>query len=84
MFHFINDCSSNLTLNQCRHIIKRTFDNYSTAKNKNILYKTDFKCAWLYLFGYKISKVEYFSINPKNFLPKCNLKFFLSLIFFYL
>lgn len=36
--------------------IRSAFDRFST--DRHTLNKTDFKCAWLYLFGYKISKYE--------------------------
>lgn len=39
-----------------RKTIRRAFDS-SLMTSKDGLNKTEFKCAWLYLFGYKISKV---------------------------
>ncbi|RMZ96763.1 EF-hand calcium-binding domain-containing 11-like [Brachionus plicatilis] len=68
MFHFVdNDVESK---SECKKLIKKSFVASSSTKNKDILYKTDFKCAWLYLFGYKISKLElqeYFERLGKNY-----------------
>ena len=70
MFHFKEE---DLTNEQSKRIIQKAFTKTSSSVNKDLLNKTDFKCAWLYLFGYKISKVDrkYFFF-VKNF----KLKFF--------
>lgn len=56
MFHFVNNDTE--SKNECKKLIKKSFILSSSTKNKDFLFKTDFKCAWLYLFGYKISKVN--------------------------
>ncbi|CAF0789387.1 unnamed protein product [Brachionus calyciflorus] len=56
MFHFIDDEPS--SKEECKKLIRKAFVLSSSSKNKDSLNKTDFKCAWLYLFGYKISKYE--------------------------
>ena len=53
MFRFKDDGKS---LENSRVQVKKAFS--SNSSNGQSLNKTDFKCAWLYLFGYKISKFE--------------------------
>ena len=56
MFHFKDD--SNTAVNDHTKVIRKAFqDALSNPKSDQLLTKTDFKVAWLYLFGYKISKV---------------------------
>jgi hypothetical protein len=63
MFHF-NDCQ-NVSMDKYKKIIKKAFDKTLSItqneamnmKNDNLITKTQFKMGWLYLFGYKISKV---------------------------
>lgn len=57
MFHFRDENESKIT-ESSKDLIRRAFKRFSTAQDKSLLFKTDFKCAWLYLFGYKISKVS--------------------------
>ena len=57
MFHFKHECAS-LNEAEYKKRIRAAFDNFCTDKSASVLNKTDFKCAWLYLFGYKISKVS--------------------------
>lgn len=54
MFHFKD---SNLVTVLDKSLLKKAFIKYSSNNNKNGLNKTDFKVVWLYLFGYKPSKV---------------------------
>ncbi len=69
MFHFKEE---DLTNEQSKQIIQKAFTKTSSSTNKDLLNKTDFKCAWLYLFGYKITKVfEYFFL-VKNYKIKFN------------
>jgi hypothetical protein len=57
MFSFKDDDESR-AVDQHREIVRRAFKlNCSSSSESDGLNKTDFKCAWLYLFGYKISKV---------------------------
>lgn len=63
MFHFRQDDTSKATVNpammpESRKLIDKAFHRYSSSHDKSLLFKTDFKCAWLYLFGYKIAKVS--------------------------
>jgi len=56
MFHFKDDDPK-----ACDHtkLIKKAFQGaLSNSSDTALLNKTDFKVAWLYLFGYKISKVN--------------------------
>lgn len=55
MFHFVENDSK--VTEASKNLIRTAFKRYSSAKDKDLISKTDFKCAWLYLFGYKISKV---------------------------
>ena len=55
MFHFKDDTQA--SLNDHKKLIKKAFKN-SLSNDEVLLYKTEFKVAWLYLFGYKISKVN--------------------------
>jgi hypothetical protein len=57
MFHFKNESTS---LSDFKQKIQATFERFSSDREHRLLFKTDFKCAWLYLFGYKISKVFIF------------------------
>lgn len=41
-----------------RACIREAFLKYSSSDEKNGLNKTDYKVAWIYLFGYKPSKYE--------------------------
>jgi Ca2+-binding EF-hand superfamily protein len=53
-----------------KRFIRKAFHAYSSDHNKLKLNKTDFKCSWLYLFGYKISKYElqeYFESLGKDY-----------------
>lgn len=56
MFHF-RDGDQKKSNQEVRNLIGKTFHRYSSSTDKSLLSKTDFKCAWLYLFGYKIAKV---------------------------
>ena len=58
MFHYKDNI--NLITNTDRKLINSTFKKYSTSTDKQTLNKTDFKTSWLYLFGYKPSKVSFF------------------------
>ena len=57
MFHYKED---NPPLDYFKKLIRNSFLDNSSFPNKNLVNKTDFKAAWLYLFGYKISKVLYY------------------------
>lgn len=57
MFHYKED---NPPLDYFKKLIRKSFLDNSSFANKNLVNKTDFKAAWLYLFGYKISKVLYY------------------------
>lgn len=52
MFHYKFE---NFSTNNSKKILRKAF--LDESQDKKLLYKTDFKVAWLYLFGYKISKV---------------------------
>ena len=54
MFHFKDE---NVPIEEYKKMLRKAFLNSSSSTSKNLLFKTDFKVAWLYLFGYKISKV---------------------------
>jgi hypothetical protein len=60
MFHFKED---NPPLDDFKKLIRKAFVDNSSYPNKDLVNKTDFKAAWLYLFGYKISKVNYHLFN---------------------
>lgn len=53
MFHFKNE---KLPVETTGKLLRKAFLAEST--DEKLLYKTDVKCVWLYLFGYKISKYE--------------------------
>ena len=63
MFHFKDEF--NASIDDHKKLIKKAFqDSLSTTNDHLLLKKTDFKVAWLYLFGYKISKVSsFFTFN---------------------
>ena len=45
--------------NDDKQLIRTAFiKNLSEWKEKSLMNKTDFKCAWIYLFGYKPTKVK--------------------------
>ncbi len=48
--------ASAASIDEVKSTIKRAFQN--AVKNKDQMNKTEFKMAWIYLFGYKISKVS--------------------------
>ena len=78
MFHF-KDEDTQAPGNDVKKRIKKAF--YGALSNPNddvLLYKTDFKVAWLYLFGYKISKVKK-AIKIKNFKILSNMILTLSM-----
>ena len=52
MFQFENEKPS---IEESKKLIKKAFT--SSSIDKKLLKKTDVKTAWIYLFGYKISKV---------------------------
>lgn len=54
MFHFKHEKPS---IEESRKLISKAFSYSST--DKKVLIKTDVKVAWIYLFGYKISKVKF-------------------------
>ena len=54
MFHFKDERPS---IEECKKLIHKAFINASS--DKQVLTKTDVKVAWIYLFGYKISKVKF-------------------------
>jgi hypothetical protein len=54
MFHYKED---NPPLDEFKKLIRKAFTDNSSYPDKDFVNKTDFKAAWLYLFGYKISKV---------------------------
>jgi len=50
------------SIEEVKSTIRRAFQN--ATKSKDSMNKTEFKMAWIYLFGYKISKVNcYFILN---------------------
>ncbi len=51
MFH---QKSEELSTDGRKKILLKVF--YEESYDNKLLYKTDFKATWLYLFGYKISK----------------------------
>lgn len=55
MFHYKDD--DRIITNEDKKLIKNTFVKYSSSKDKTGLNKVDYKVAWLFLFGYKPSKV---------------------------
>jgi hypothetical protein len=55
MFHYKD---TNLATKTDRRLIRSTFSKYSTAQDKQTVNKSDFKASWLFLFGYKPSKVS--------------------------
>ena len=57
MFKVNDNCYEEAAIDEYKKTIKKVFDSFSSQKEADGLNKTDFKCAWLYLFGYKISKV---------------------------
>lgn len=63
MFHF-SETDPKVTLKKAKNIVKKAFHRYSSTCDKSLIFKTDFKCAWLYLFGYKIAKVCEKTFNP--------------------
>jgi hypothetical protein len=65
MFHFnegndSSDVTDVSSLEKSKRLVALAFANASSHRDKRLLFKTDFKVAWLYLFGYKISKVYLF------------------------
>lgn len=54
MFHIKDDQP---TVEKSKNLIRKIFLNVSS--DKNIATKSDIKTAWIYLFGYKISKVAF-------------------------
>jgi ribosomal protein L23 len=54
MFHIKDDQP---TVEKSKNLIRKIFLNVSS--DKKIATKSDIKTAWIYLFGYKISKVEF-------------------------
>ena len=57
MFHFEDERPS---IEEAKSLLRKTFQNLSS--DKKLLTKTDCKVAWIYLFGYKISKVNNFLV----------------------
>jgi Ca2+-binding EF-hand superfamily protein len=53
MFHFKNE---KLPVEATGKLLRKAF--LAESPDQKFLYKTDIKCIWLYLFGYKISKYE--------------------------
>ena len=53
MFHFKNE---KLPVEATGKLLRKVFS--AESPDQKFLYKTDIKCIWLYLFGYKISKYE--------------------------
>lgn len=53
MFHFKNE---KLPVATTGKLLRKAF--LAESRDEKLLYKTDVKCVWLYLFGYKISKYE--------------------------
>ena len=54
MFHCKNE---KLSAENSEKILRKAF--LKESSDKKIIYKVDFKVIWLYLFGYKISKVNH-------------------------
>ena len=54
MFFYKSEKLSNENIDK---LLRKAFTTESSDGKR--LFKTDFKCVWLYLFGYKISKVNY-------------------------
>jgi hypothetical protein len=64
MFQFEDEKPS---IEEAKSLLRKTFQDSSS--DKKFLNKTDCKAAWIYLFGYKISKVKNF-INLHYLLNK--------------
>ena len=63
MFH-LKENDTQVAVNEVKKRVKKAFlGALSNSNDELLLYKTDFKVAWLYLFGYKISKVKKKSIS---------------------
>ncbi len=71
MFHYNNEKSKEENIEKILH---KAFLKEST--DKKLIYKVDFKVIWIYLFGYKISKVITINFNKKYY-------FVVVLIFFF-
>jgi len=54
MFHCKNE---KLSAENSQKILRKAFLRESA--DKKLIFKVDFKVIWLYLFGYKISKVNF-------------------------
>jgi len=54
MFHCKNE---KLSAENSQKILRKAFLRESA--DKKLIFKVDFKVIWLYLFGYKISKVKF-------------------------
>ena len=55
MFHYKFE---KLSADKSKKTLRKAF--LEESPDQKLLYKTDFKVTWLYLFGYKISKVRCF------------------------
>ena len=78
MFHCKNE---KISTEICEKILRKAFQNESV--DKKLIYKTDFKVIWLYLFGYKISKVktihQYFLVIYKKIIEKIHYNYYTNI-----